>query len=74
MKNEASQRLFEKLGAIPDGVVPIWKGHPEVIERIEEENLSQIDEAAESLPQWSAHIYRHRKSQGPVRRSNSHEP
>lgn len=42
-RNEASQCLFEKLGAVLDGVVPLWKGFQKVVERAEEENVEQID-------------------------------
>lgn len=42
-RNRASQRLFEKLGAVPDGLAAAWTDRQEVLIQCEEENLNQID-------------------------------
>lgn len=42
--NTASQKLFERLGAIPNGISPLWLHEPEELDRCEEENLRQIDD------------------------------
>ena len=43
-RNIASQKLFEKLGAVPDGVAANWTENQMAILRCEEDNLDQIDE------------------------------
>lgn len=43
-RNLASQRLFEKLGAVPDGLAVGWTANQEIILQCEEDNLDQIDE------------------------------
>lgn len=42
--NTASQKLFERLGAIPNGISPLWLHDPQELDRCEEENLRQIDD------------------------------
>lgn len=42
--NYASQKLFEKLGAKPNGISELWIHDKEMLAKIEEENLNQIDE------------------------------
>ena len=43
-RNLASQRLFEKLGAVPDGLTVGWTANQEIVLQCEEDNLDQIDE------------------------------
>lgn len=43
--NLASQKLFERLGAVPNGISQFWLNDQEGINRCEEENLQQIDDA-----------------------------
>ena len=43
-RNLASQRLFEKLGAVPDGLAVGWTANQEIVLQCEEDNLDQIDE------------------------------
>lgn len=43
-RNLASQRLFEKLGAVPDGLAVGWTANHEIVLQCEEDNLDQIDE------------------------------
>lgn len=42
--NRASQRLFEKLGAVPNGLSELWLHNPEDLSQLEQENVSLIDE------------------------------
>lgn len=42
--NYASQRLFEKLGAVPSGISEFWLHDQKEIAKCEEDNLHQIDE------------------------------
>lgn len=41
--NRPSQKLFEKMGAVPDGIAELFLHDPESIEKCEEENLHLID-------------------------------
>lgn len=43
-RNIASQKLFEKLGAIPDGIAVNWTENESIMLQCEEEHLDQIDE------------------------------
>lgn len=47
--NHASQRLFEKLGATPNGVSELWVHDPEGLEEMETSNTSLIDDALISV-------------------------
>lgn len=47
--NHASQRLFEKLGAEPNGVSELWVHDPEDLEEMEESNTNLIDDALISV-------------------------
>lgn len=42
--NLASQKLFERLGAVPNGISQFWLKDQEGIDRCEEENIQQIDD------------------------------
>ena len=42
--NYASQKLFEKLGAVPNGISELWIHDRETIEQLEIENQSQIND------------------------------
>lgn len=42
--NYASQKLFERLGAKPNGISELWIHDQETLTRIEEENLDQIND------------------------------
>lgn len=42
--NYASQKLFERLGAKPNGISELWIHDQESLAKIEEENLNQINE------------------------------
>ena len=42
--NYASQKLFERLGAKPNGISELWIHDQETLTKIEEDNLSQINE------------------------------
>lgn len=44
--NIASQKLFEKLGAVPNGISELWLHDSKQIEQCEEENLDCIDDQA----------------------------
>lgn len=41
--NHASQKLFERLGAIPNGISELWIHDKETLEKIEEGNFHQIN-------------------------------
>ncbi len=41
--NYASQRVFERLGAKPNGISEMWLHNPQLLEQYEEENLHLID-------------------------------
>lgn len=43
-RNIASQKLFEKLGALPDGITADWTENESIMLQCEEEHLDQIDE------------------------------
>ena len=43
-RNIASQKLFEKLGALPDGITADWTENESIMLQCEEEYLDQIDE------------------------------
>ena len=43
--NYASQRLFEKLGAVPNGISELWLHKPEDLDELERDNESLIDDA-----------------------------
>lgn len=43
-RNIASQKLFEKMGAVPDGIAANWTENQMMILQCEEDNLNQIDE------------------------------
>ena len=47
--NHASQRLFEKLGAVPNGVSELWLHDPEDLEELEESSADLIDDSLVSL-------------------------
>lgn len=47
--NHASQRLFEKVGAAPNGVSELWVHDPEALEEMETSNTSLIDDALISV-------------------------
>jgi len=47
--NIASQKLFEKLGAVPNGISELWLKDAVQIERCEEENLNYIDDQVIAL-------------------------
>lgn len=47
--NYASQKLFERMGAVPDRIAELYLHDAESIERCEEENLHLIDEALISV-------------------------
>lgn len=47
--NLASQRLFEKLGAVPNGISEFWLHKPEDLDELENENESLIDAALVSV-------------------------
>ena len=42
--NCASQGLFEKLGAVPNGLSEPWQQNPEDLTQLEQENMSLLDE------------------------------
>lgn len=42
--NYASQKLFEKLGAVPNGLSTLWIHEQELLEECEEEHLHMIDD------------------------------
>lgn len=44
-KNHASQRLFEKLGAVPNGISELWIHDAQGLEQLEAENIHLIDDA-----------------------------
>lgn len=44
-KNHASQRLFEKLGAVPNGISELWIHDAQGLEQLEVENIHLIDDA-----------------------------
>ena len=43
--NYASQRLFEKLGAQPNGISELWIHNQDDLDRLEKENLHHVDDA-----------------------------
>lgn len=43
-RNRASQKMFCKLGAVPDGISAAWTNDQNLILKCEEDNLNQIDE------------------------------
>lgn len=43
--NYASQGLFEKLGAVPNGITELWIHDPQSLAQLENENMSLIDDA-----------------------------
>ena len=43
--NQASQRLFEKLGAVPNGVSELWVHDREDLDQLENDSLQLIDDA-----------------------------
>ena len=47
--NHASQRLFEKLGAVPNGISELWVHDREELEQLENENLQLVDNALISV-------------------------
>lgn len=47
--NYASQRLFEKLGAVPNGISELWIHDPQALEQLENENMHLIDDALISV-------------------------
>jgi len=47
--NYPSQRLFEKLGAVPNGISELWLHDPKDLAQLEEEALSLMDEALVSV-------------------------
>ena len=49
--NVASQRLFEKLGAVPNGISVPFPLEPEVIERVEQKNLPFLNDHTLALAQ-----------------------
>lgn len=44
-QNHASQRLFEKLGAVPNGISELWIHDTQGLEQLEAENMHLIDDA-----------------------------
>ena len=42
--NYVSQRLFEKLGAVPNGISELWLHDPDDLAQLEEEGMHLIDE------------------------------
>lgn len=47
--NQASQRLFEKLGAIPNGISELWVHDQEDLEKLENDSMHLIDDALISV-------------------------
>ena len=47
--NHASQRLFEKLGAVPNGISELWVHDQEDLEQLENDSIHLIDEALISV-------------------------
>ena len=47
--NSASQKVFERLGAVPNGISKLLLHDPSIIEKCEEENLHLIDDAVIAL-------------------------
>lgn len=47
--NQASQKLFEKMGALPNGISALFLHDPQAIEECEKENMSRIDDDLISL-------------------------
>lgn len=47
--NYASQRLFEKLGAVPNGISELWLHDPKMLAQLETENQHLIDDALISV-------------------------
>ena len=47
--NHASQRLFEKLGAIPNGISELWVHDQEDLKQLENDSMHLIDEALISV-------------------------
>ena len=47
--NHASQRLFEKLGAIPNGISELWVHDQEDLAQLENDSMHLIDEALISV-------------------------
>ena len=41
--NQASQKMFEKLGAVPNGISELWIHDEEALAQCEKDNLHQID-------------------------------
>lgn len=47
--NHASQRLFEKLGAVPNGISELWLHDPEDLDQLERDNMHLVDDALISV-------------------------
>lgn len=47
--NHASQRLFEKLGAVPNGISELWLHDPEELAQLEKESMHLVDDALISV-------------------------
>ena len=47
--NQSSQRLFEKLGAVPNGVSELWVHDREDLDQLENDSLQLIDDTLTSV-------------------------